>query len=81
MKNRVMVFWGAARVKFEYVNWHGRRHEYVIDVKTIELQRDDGKLVWTLNGDTVTRDGRPRLDMGSRRRTFVLDEIKQLEVL
>ncbi len=80
----------APRWRFRYTNWRGTEHEYVIDVEGVEAPRDfgtytgekaTGDRVWVVHGDVVTRDGDPRKSVVTRRRTFKLDELRNLDVL
>lgn len=76
-------------LKFQYVNWRGDEHEYVIRPQNIVFARypatDEGEEEeqehWVLNGWIVTRDGDPRSELeleGERRRSFILTEIRGL---
>lgn len=71
-------------IKFEYTNWRGDWHIYVVEPESIEFgpydasgkhSREDD-VQWVLHGELITRDGDTRPDMGVRRRTFILSEIK-----
>lgn len=68
-------------LKFRYVNWRGRRHEYVVEPIGIELfERQGAGTHWTLHANVVTRDGDPRPEMGpTRRRSFMMTGIRDLE--
>lgn len=69
------------RVTFDYVNWRGDSHTYVIDPEGFEFAAYNGANTdrWYLHGQVVTRDGDPREDMGpTRRRSFEIDGIKNL---
>jgi hypothetical protein len=72
----------ASALMFEYINWRGVLHVYVIRPDVVEAQRltfgkPDPK--WYLNGQVVTRDGDPRPEMGdNRRRSFELTKIRKL---
>jgi hypothetical protein len=81
-------------VRFAYLNWQRRRHEYIIKVESVEWTDryqvlagtgTGGEFKWVLHGTVVTRDGDPRRELdghpGNRRRTFLLDTIEHLEVL
>lgn len=79
-------------VRFEYTNYKDERHTYVIKPESIEFAPypDNGSRtaeylgrdpVWLFHGEVVTRDGDTRPDMGTRRRTFVLNGIERLEIL
>lgn len=71
-------------IKFTYVNWRGDEHEYVIKLESLEYGHygehgstgSVGEMNWVLHGHVVTRDGDPRPDMGTRRRTFLLNKIQ-----
>lgn len=74
-------------LKFWYINHNEEDHEYVVNPEKIELGRysnhgarsEDGKSHWVLHAEVITRDGDERRDMGTRRRTFLLTEIRELE--
>jgi hypothetical protein len=73
-------------VKFRYQNWHGDTHWYVVKPESIEFgvpgdPHSGNEREWLFHGETVTRDGDTRPDMGARRRTFLLYGIERLEIL
>ncbi len=77
-------------LEFEYVNHRKMRYTYKVLPLSIEYgyyhpdgggivpvhMRDDYVPMWVLNADVITRDGDPRDDMGTRRRTFIFDKIR-----
>lgn len=63
-------------IKFEYVNWKGNLHTYVIEPKDLTLDEETG--LWMLNGTLVKRDLDPRPRIQDRSRSFVLTQIKNL---
>jgi hypothetical protein len=73
------------RIKFKYTNWRDERHEYVVQVESIHFDPGSGGWYgpgsggWYLNGETITRDGDPREDMGVRRRSFYLNDLEAVE--
>lgn len=73
------------KIKFKYTNWKGDDHEYVIQVESVEYGHYDGSGInadvrnWVLHGDVITRDGDSRDDMGTRRRTFLIEKIRDPE--
>lgn len=82
---------GPPLIRFLYTNWNGEHHEYVIEPESIEFAPYDkggsraglrgSQAVWVLHGDLVTRDGDTRADMDTRRRTFIMSEIVEPEIL
>jgi hypothetical protein len=68
-------------LRFEYTNWHGDTHTYVIDPRSGHkpgLHVHEGE--WCISGWVVSRDGDPRPEMGdNRRRTFKLAEMRNVE--
>lgn len=78
-------------LRFNYINHRGDRHEYVVQPESIEfgpyenggrdsrLEEEDYN--WVLHANTVTRDGDKREGMGTRRRTFLLGGLANLEIL
>lgn len=79
----------GGNVRFRYVNWHGNEHVYEIVVEGVEFgaydekgnsPRDRAEWRWVLHGRVIMRDDSSRPEMGpTRRRTFILDKIKDLE--
>lgn len=77
-------------LEFDYNNWRGDDHSYVIKVESIEFgpydkgggtPRPRDQWSWVVHGDVITRDGEERSDMGpTRRRTFLLSDIKNVKV-
>lgn len=75
-------------LKFDYVNWRGERHEYIIvpqgEPITEQYTRQgqgDTKTLY-LHGQLITRDGDPRIELGpSRRRSFEISRLENLEVV
>lgn len=77
-----------ANLKFTYVNWREEEHVYVVIPEKLELgpyhphgidSRPEATYVWALHGNVVTRDGDTRPTMGTRRRTFILEGIREPE--
>lgn len=76
-------------VEFDYVNWKGVLHHYVVTVESFEFgpydrgggtPRPRDQWQWVMHGEVITRDDDSRPDMGpTRRRTFILSEIKNIE--
>jgi hypothetical protein len=75
-------------LRFKYTNWKGDNHEYVILVESIEFgaydkggttPRPASEWSWVVHGDVVTRDGDTRRNMGTRRRTFMLAELREID--
>jgi hypothetical protein len=71
-----------ALLRFDYVNWHGRLHTYLIEPESIEFGEDHPEELhrgkWLLHGMVVTRDGDPRTkEMGdNRRRSFIFERLR-----
>lgn len=67
---------------FNYTNWQGDDHYYVVEPVSIgvgvsESADDVGKLV--LHARVITRDGDIREELGNyRRRTFAVEKIRDL---
>lgn len=79
-----------APVEFEYDNWRGNNHKYVVMIESIKFERtpvgppgsSEHQEMFALHGWVITRDGDSRPDMGpTRRRTFILQKIKNFRVL
>lgn len=74
----------ASCLRFDYVNWHGRLHTYVVEPESITIDykhaQDDHRGKWLLNAMVVTRDGDPRAEaMGdNRRRSFIFERLRSL---
>lgn len=80
-------------IQFEYENWRGEQHEYVIEPESVVLglydaggsHRDspnrEDNLQLVLHGMIVTRDGDTRPHLGSRRRTFLIRKMRAIRVL
>ncbi len=75
-------------LSFTYTNWRGQEHRYVIEPEgKIEFgPYDQGGMhpgqepsAWVMHGKVVTRDGDPRPEMGTRRRTFLMAEMRDIE--
>lgn len=72
--------------RFRYTNWKGSDYEYRIVVEGIEFGPYDASGAtsnepgWALHGWVITRDGDARPEMGTRRRTFLLNGIRDLVV-
>jgi hypothetical protein len=67
---------------FDYTNWCGDRYRYVVDFKAGHAPgptRYEGDPA--LAGQLITRDGDTRPDMLTRRRTFVIDRMENVEVI
>lgn len=69
-------------LEFDYVNWRGDDHHYVIEPEGLTWEEYPGDVSpegWFVHGMVVTRDGDPRKDMGpARRRSFRLVKMKNL---
>jgi hypothetical protein len=70
---------------FDYNNWRGEDHQYVVLPESIEFGEYRGDVngeregsCWLLHADIVTRDGDTRPEMGARRRTFVLADLREI---
>jgi len=73
-------------VQFIYTNWKGDTYNYVVKPESIEYAvpgdpHSGNKKEWLFHGEVVTRDGDTRPDMGTRRRTFKLYGMRQLEIM
>lgn len=76
-------------VKFCYTNWRGTDYEYVVEVESFQYGRfqkggigcEPDPRVWVLHGQVVSRDGDERPEMNPRRRTFLLHDVRDLEVI
>lgn len=77
-------------VRFVYINWRDEQHTYVVKPESIEFgphdqhgsgARAEEDYNWVFHGEVVTRDGDTRPGMGTRRRTFLLDGMLNLEIL
>lgn len=74
----------ASYLRFDYVNWHGRLHTYVVAPESIEINaehpQEDHRGKWLLHAKVVTRDGDPRVkEMGdNRRRSFIFERLRSL---
>lgn len=78
-------------VRFQYLNWRGIDHEYLIVVEGFEIVRkhphypdaaSEAPPRVVMHGHVVMRDGDPRRNMGhTRRRTFVVTGLRNLEVI
>jgi hypothetical protein len=77
-------------VRFRYINWRGNKHVYEVDVESFQfgpfekggVAEDPTTRNWVMHGHVVTRDGVDRPEMGdNRRRTFVLSDIRDLEIV
>lgn len=80
-KHRIPTY--ANQIKFEYTNWKGHRHTYVVEPEAVAYgpylkggYHETADPRWVLHGDVVTRDGDSRPDMDTRRRTFILADIQ-----
>jgi hypothetical protein len=74
--------------RFRYLNWKGERFLYLVLPESIELAMYNPygadaspKPRWCLNADLVERDGDRRPGMGTRRRTFILKNITDLQLV
>lgn len=78
-------------VRFRYENWRGVEHVYEVDVESFQFGpwQKSGLIpnapkethTWVMHGHVVTRDGMVRANPGGTRRTFILKDIQDLEVL
>lgn len=69
------------KVEFDYVNWRGQDHHYVIVTESFVFGMYGEGVIpeWHLNGNVVTRDGDIRPEMGpTRRRSFLLHKMRNL---
>lgn len=67
---------------FDYVNWKGEDHNYVIEecryTPSYPSPVHEGH--WVIHGDVVTRDGDTRPTMGpTRRRTFEILKMRNIK--
>jgi hypothetical protein len=73
-----------ANLRFDYVNWHGRLHTYVVEPESIEFDinhaEESHRCKWLLHATVVTRDGDPRTEaMGdNRRRSFIFERLRSI---
>lgn len=68
-------------LSFDYVNWRGRNHRYVIEPERIEfafVPFSTNIETWVLHGMVVTRDDDPRPGMSNRRRTFLMSGLRNI---
>jgi hypothetical protein len=72
-------------LRFRYVNWKGVDYEYVVDPEGFQFgpfekgginSLPDAEHVWVMHGHVVTRNGDPREDLQTRRRTFILADMR-----
>jgi hypothetical protein len=77
-------------VQFIYTNWKGQTYNYVVKPESIEFapydtathrQIEGAEPRWLFHGEVVTRDGDTRPNMGTRRRSFLLYGMRQLEIM
>lgn len=75
-------------VQFKYTNWREHEHTYRVVVESFEFGyyeaggvSTDGSEKWVMHAQVVTRDGDFRQEMDTRRRTFLLEGIRDLEVI
>lgn len=78
-------------VRFTYTNHKSCDHVYEIDVESFQygpfvkdgIDRSENPVsAWVMHGHVVTRDGDARPEMGgNRRRTFLLDGVRDLSVI
>jgi hypothetical protein len=80
-------------LKFDYKNWKGEEHTYVIALDMRDAFRmqfmkpgvlgrevSAEEMTWHVSGNVVTRDGDPRTEMGpTRRRSFILTKMRNIE--
>lgn len=83
---------GHRTIEFDYVNWRGDDHRYVITVESFEFrpyldshQPDPaGTPQWVVHGHVITRDGDTRPELaghpGNRRRTFLMSIMRNVEL-
>lgn len=73
-------FTQGQRLKFQYLNWRGNEHKYVVDVEELTWGAPENR--WYLSGQVVTRDGDSREEMGpNRRRSFHVEKVLHPEVV
>lgn len=70
------------RIQFDYVNWKGEDHNYVVNVAGFEIQLagysgEDGARI-SMHAYPIMRDGLPR---DSARRTFMAEKIRNLAIV
>lgn len=78
-------------IRFRYRNWRDEDHLYEVDVESFQFGpwHKGGLIpnapkeahVWVLHGHVVTRDGMVRVNPGGTRRTFILSDIRDLEIV
>jgi hypothetical protein len=65
---------------FRYTNWRDEEHQYIVEPEGIGVgisQYDHGELV--LHAHVIARDGDPRIELLTRRRTFIVNKIHDLQ--
>jgi hypothetical protein len=83
---------GSTVLKFQYKNWKGVEHEYVVDFArgwkpgwAISKRDSDSHPCephLVMSGEVIERDGDSRPEMGdNRRRTFIASEMRNIEVV
>lgn len=75
-------------IEFDYVNWRGEDHHYLVEVEGVECGPYDAggthaahspdDVHWVMNGIVVTRDGEVRETQDNGRRTFLLGKIRNI---
>lgn len=78
-----------AVIEFDYVNWRGEPHHYVIDIESLEFGAygpegktgPDVKPRWVMNGFVILRDGKPRdvPEGETNRRTFLMEKMENVK--
>lgn len=82
---------GHRTIEFDYVNWRGDDHRYVLAVESFEFRSygqagidPSAEPQWVLHGHIVSRDGDTRPELadhpGNRRRTFLMSIMRNVEL-
>lgn len=78
------------KLKFDYTNWRGEDHTYVVVVEKVEHgpfqpegidNRPDAEKRWALHGNVVTRDGSPRQSAEAKERGEAASDVRRTFIL